>query len=173
MIFDVALVITEAEQDFHIWHLNIERFKLPAQGWTESLWQPDKPKSGSPEAQEIEKHLDSPCLPFLQEHIKVQPGSLLQRNHNSPEVCFWDRNYGNRGLHFWQSEQKFPTFGTCWGGRLAVHQLWTKQFEKRAQCPNILIRKLFKVCSTLFISIKHSVFSLFNFSSSTGSYSLV
>lgn len=37
MIFDVDLITKEAEQDFHIWHLDIERLKLPAQGCTESL----------------------------------------------------------------------------------------------------------------------------------------
>lgn len=76
MIFDVALITKEVERDFRIWHSDIERFKLPAEGWTESLWQPCKSKV-VPEAQEIQKWLDPPCLPFLQEHIKVQPGSPL------------------------------------------------------------------------------------------------
>lgn len=85
MIFDVALLTKEAEQDFRMWHLDIERFKLPAQGWTESLWQPHKP-----EAQEMQKQPYPPRLPFLQElHRVATTDSPLQRNHNSPGVCLW------------------------------------------------------------------------------------
>lgn len=52
-IFDVALITEEAEQDFHMWHLDIERFKLPAQGWNRKPLAAPQMRSSSPEVQEM------------------------------------------------------------------------------------------------------------------------
>lgn len=150
MIFDVALITKEAEGDFHIWHLDTERFiqkdssyllkveQKASDSLTNQKWFSWSPRD-SKTTQEIQKQpKDPPCLPFLQEHIKVQAGSPLQRNHYSPQVCFWDRNYGNRGLpqHCWQSEQKFPTLGTYWGERLAFISSGPNSLKKE---PNVQI----------------------------------
>lgn len=116
-------------------------------------------RSGSPEAQEMQKQLDPPCLLFLQELHHVATTDKEITTHLEP-VFELTQKLRKRRLTLLVIWAKGPTLGICSGEGLALDQFQTKWFEKSTQCPNILIRKLFKVCSTLLTSIKHYGFFL-------------
>lgn len=79
MIFDVALITEEAEQDFRMWHLDIERFKLPAQGWTESLWQPREPEVVLLKPKRCKNNQTCLICNFCRNRIMLQPLTVFCR----------------------------------------------------------------------------------------------
>lgn len=90
MIFDVALITREAEQDVCVWNSDTESFKLPARGWTESLWQPNEPKVFFLKPKWMQKQLDPLSTVSAGTAIVLPPlASPLQRKHSSPGVGLW------------------------------------------------------------------------------------
>lgn len=77
MIFDVALITKEAEQDLCMWNWETERFKLPAQGWTESFWQPKEPKVDFLKPKWMQQQLAPLCAVSAEAALMLQPLARL------------------------------------------------------------------------------------------------
>lgn len=182
MIFDVALITKEAERDFRIWHSDTERFKLPAQGWTESLWQPRKPKVVLLKPKRFKnnprdsKTTQGPTLFAISAgtHQGASRQSSVEKSLLTSSLFLRQKLRKQRLattlLAIWA---KISYFRNLLRRKIGFHQLWPNSLKKE---PNVQISwlesclKFVQYCSypsnTVF-------FSLFNFSSSTGSYSQV
>lgn len=116
------------------------------------------------------------------------PKAQMNATTTGPSVCCFCRSCphvattGTSSVEEAELTWSWPLNWQKW--RLMLSEIWAKmsysrnshrrrtgfgsirnQFEKNTQCPNTVTRKLFRVCTRLFISMKYYDFSLFNVSS--------
>lgn len=133
MIFDVALITREAEQDMCVLNSDTKSFKLPAWGWAESPWQPNEPKVFFSEAQINAKTTRPSVWCFCRSCHRVATtgeSSAEEAQLTWTRPLNWHGNHRNGGLCCWQSEPKHHIAGIHSGegfGSITDQTVWKKK----------------------------------------------